>query len=259
MTGVIHTVGVVNLSPDPNEVVTPSVAMATSLLEAALPFPSIRRIVYTSSSVAIAFPNPNVVFPTNNTIYNDDAVKAAWAPAPYTTDRFFSVYATSKIEAERAITKFTNEKKPHFKTNLVLPNTVLGEILDPAHQDGSTAALVVGLYTGQPSVWSGLQPQHYVNVKDVARLHVAALILPGVEGERLLGYAHPFSHTSILDILRKDEPGKQFPADPEGEGKDVSEVDSARSEELIKKLKGGQGWTSLEETVRENVKHLKGK
>ena len=137
-----------------------------------------------------------------------------------------------------------------------MPDTVLGEILDPKNQDGSTAGLVVGLYTGETGVWNNLPPQHFINVKDVAQLHIAALILPGVEGERLLGYAKPFSQTEIVEILRKVEPAKQFKDGPEGEGKDVSEVDNARSEELVRKLKNGDGWTSLEETVRQNVKHL---
>ena len=258
MTGIIHTVGVTSLGPDPNEVVTPTVAIATALLTAALSFPSIQRFVYTSSSVAIAFPIPNTVFPVNPTIFNDSAVEAAWAPPPYTPDRAWPTYAASKVEAERAIKKFSDEKKPHFKINIVLPNTVLGEILDPKNQDGSTAGLVRALYTGNKEIWSALGPQYYIDVQDIGRLHAAALLLPGVEGERLLGYAKPFSQTEILEILRKIEPGKQFEDVPEGEGRDLSEVDNRRSEELVRKLKGGKGWTGLEDVVRANVKHLQG-
>ncbi|ERF76571.1 hypothetical protein EPUS_05844 [Endocarpon pusillum Z07020] len=222
---------------------------------AALSFPSVQRVVYTSSSVAIALPIPNTVFPINHTIFNDAAVEAAWAPPPYTPDRDFTTYTASKVEAERAIRKFVDERNPHFKINLVLPSTVLGEILDPKNQDGSTASLVTGLYTGEKGYWGNLPPSHFINVKDVACLHVAALLLPAVEGERLLGYAKPFSQTEILEILRRIEPEKQFESDPEGEGRDISEVDNARSEELVRKLTG-EGWTGLEETVKENVKHL---
>ncbi|KAF7509703.1 hypothetical protein GJ744_007574 [Endocarpon pusillum] len=258
VTGIIHTVGVTSISPDPNEVIPPTIAIATALLSAALSFPSVQRVVFTSSSVAIGFPRPNTVFPVNSTIFNDAAVEAAWAPPPYTPDRGFPTYAASKVEAEHAIRKFVNEKKPHFKINVVLPNTVLGEILDPKNQDGSTASLVTGLYTGEKGYWGSLPPSHFINVKDVACLHVAALLLPGVEGERLLGYAKPFSQTEILEILRRIEPEKQFESDPEGEGRDISEVDNARSEELVRKLTG-EGWTGLEETVKENVKHLQGR
>ena len=258
MSGVIHTVGVNSLSPDPNEVVPPTVAMAIALLTAALSFPSVQRIVYTSSATAIAMPNPNTVFPVNNTIFNDSAVEAAWAPPPYNPDRGYTTYAASKVEAERAISKFSQEKKPHYKINIVLPETVLGEILDPKNQNGSTAGLVVTLFRGETGTfWNSLPPQYYVNAKDIARLYAAALLLPGVEGERLLGYAKPFSQTEILDILRKIEPGKRFPDGPEGEGRDLSVVDNARSEELVRRLTGGKGWVGLEETVRENVRHLR--
>ena len=233
--------------------------MATSLLTAAQSFPSVQSFVYTSSSTAIALPKPGVVFPINQTIFNTSALEVAWAPPPYHPDRAFTVYAASKVEAEYAIKKFVDEKKPHYKVNNVLPNTVLGEILDPKNQDGSTGGLVTAFYTGEESIWrTMLLPQHFIDVKDVARLHVAALVLPGVDGERLLGYAKPFSQTEILECLRKIEPGKQFESAPEGEGRDVSEVDSARGEELVRKLKGGEGWTSLEDTVRMNVKHLQG-
>ena len=260
MTGIIHTVGIVSFSSDPNEVIPPTVAIATALLTAALSFPLVQRFVYTSSSSAIAFPVPNTVFPVNSTIFNTGAVEAAWSPPPYTPERAFNVYAASKVEAEHAITKFVNEKKPHFKTNIILPNMVLGDILDPKNQDGNTATLVKELYTGEKGLWSSLFiPYYFINAKDAGRLHVAALILPGVEGERLLGCAAPFSQTDILKILRKIEPEKQFPSDPEGEGTDISEVDSRRGEELVKKLKGGEGWTGLEETIRENVKHLQEK
>ncbi|KAL9044148.1 MAG: hypothetical protein Q9214_002691, partial [Letrouitia sp. 1 TL-2023] len=193
------------------------VAIATTILTAALSFPSIQRVIYTSSSVAIALPKPNTVFPINSTIFNNASVEAAWAPPPYTVDRLFDTYAAAKLEAEHAIRKFYNENNPHFKINVVLPNTLLGEILDPKNQDGSTAALVTGLYTGEKNMWSSLPPQYFINVKDSARLHIAALLLPGVEGERLLGYATPFSVTEILKILRRIEPEKQFESDPEGE------------------------------------------
>ncbi|KAG8526532.1 uncharacterized protein KY384_008732 [Bacidia gigantensis] len=263
VTGVIHTVGDTSFSPDPDVTVPNTVAIATSLLTAALSIPAIKRVVFTSSSVAIAFPEPNKVFPVNASIFNDGIIAAAYAaPKPYDPNNFmqsFLAYAASKVSAEHAIEKFVAEQKPKYAINVICPNTVLGEVLAPEHQDGSTSGLVTSLYTGKKGTWSFLPPQYYVNVKDVARLHVAALIVPGVEGERLLGYAKPFSQTEILGYLRKLEPGKEFEKDPEGEGRDVSEVDSKRSEVLVKVLKNGEGWTSLEETVGDNVKHLQGK
>lgn len=257
MTDVIHTVGVISLGSDPNEIVTPTVAMVTDLLKSLSSHPTVKSFVFTSSSVAIALPNPGVVYPMGPTIFNDAAISAAWAPPPYKPENAFAVYAASKVEAEHTIRKFVNEKKPHFRTNSVLPSTTLGEILDPKNQHGSTSAFVTSLYTGEESIWSALPPQPFVNVRDVALLHIAALILPGVNEERVLGFAGKYSQTDVLAILRKLEPGKQFKSAPEGELKDVSEVDNKRSEELLKEIKNGEGWTGLEETVTQNLKHLR--
>ena len=263
MSGIINTVGVIAFTSDPYEVITPTVGMTLALLNAALSFPSIKRHVFTSSSVAVSFPPSNPGVTLNASMFNDAAVEAAWAPPPYTPERAFTTYAASKVEAERAISKFVSEKQPHFQTNAVLPNTTLGEILDPVHQSGSTSALVKEIHDGEPGFWSGIvqYPQHFVNARDLAQLHVAALLVPDVkQGERLLGYAYPFSQADILAALKKIQPDKQFkPLGPQGDSKDVSEVDNRRSEELVSVMNGGKGWTSLEETVGESVKHLIGK
>ena len=259
MSGVVHTVGVISLTPDPNDVITPTVAIVNNLLNAMLTHRSVKSFVFTSSSAAIALPIPNTIFPVNAKVFNEAALSIAWAPPPYTPDRSFQVYAASKLESEYAIRKFVDDKKPGFRTASVFPSTTLGEILDPANQDGSTAGFVTGFYTGKTGFWSGLGPGPFVNTQDVARLHVAALVLPNVEeGERVLGFAGVFSQTDVLGILRKLEPGKQFKSDPEGEGKDISDIDNKRSEALLREVNNGEGWTSLEETVKENVKHLKG-
>ena len=79
-----------------------------------------------------------------------------------------------------------------------------------------------------------------VNVKDTARLHVAALLDPDVENERILAFAHP---------------DKKFPTDIENEPRDLSKLDNSREAALLKAF-GRPGFTGLEETVRENTAGL---
>jgi hypothetical protein len=64
-------------------------------------------------------------------------------------------------------------------------------------------------------VWNGfkdshdlmdLPPQHYINVQDAARLHVAALIYKEIKNERLLGYLSPSNWNHFLAALRKSHP-----------------------------------------------------
>ena len=56
-------------------------------------------------------------------------MRDAWAPPSYNADRAFTVYAASKTEAERALWKSVEERKPHFVVNCVNPNANLGRIL----------------------------------------------------------------------------------------------------------------------------------
>ena len=94
-----------------------------------------------------------------------------------------------------------------------------------------------------------------VNVKDTARLHVAALLDPDVENERILAFAHPYNWNAILAILRRIYPNKKFPTDIENEPRDLSKLDNSREAALLKAF-GRPGFTGLEETVRENTAGL---
>jgi hypothetical protein len=98
----------------------------------------------------------------------------------------------------------------------------------------------------------------FIDVRDTARLTVAGLLDPSVQGERLYGFAEPFNWTEILDILRKLRPdNKEIPASPLHEGHDLSEVSgSKRSEDLIKSFFGVVGWTSLEQSLEAGIKDL---
>ena len=94
-----------------------------------------------------------------------------------------------------------------------------------------------------------------VNVKDTARIHVAALLDPEVENERILAFAYPFNWNDILATLRKLYPHKKFPADIENEPRDLSKLDNSRGASLLKAF-GRPGFTGLEKTIRENTEGL---
>lgn len=94
-----------------------------------------------------------------------------------------------------------------------------------------------------------------VNVKDTARLHVAALLDPEVGNERILAFAHPYNWNDVLAVLRKIHPDKNFPTDVEDEPRDLSKLNNSRGAALLKAF-GRPGFTGLEETVRENTPGL---
>jgi len=144
----IAHVATIGFDPDPNKVVTPTVAATVSVLKAALREPSVKQFVYTSSIVSHTSPFPGNTTHVTPDTWNDDISKVAWAPPPYDESRIFPVYMASKTEAERALWKFVADEKPHFQVNSVSPQTIFGKRLN---KNGSspTASLIPQLYEGK--------------------------------------------------------------------------------------------------------------
>ena len=130
----------------------------------------------------------------------------------------------------------------------------MGEILSDK-QPASTGAWARAIYQGKLDPLKDIPPQWMVNVKDTARIHVAALIDPEVENERILAFAYPFNWNTLLACLRELYPNKQFPADIKDLPQDLSKLDNSRGAALLRKF-GRDGWTSLLESVRENTMGL---
>jgi hypothetical protein len=93
-------------------------------------------------------------------------------------------------------------------------------------------------------------------VKDVALIHVAAVLDPDVKNARLQCWGHSAHWNEILAILRKLRPQKDFVGDyPELHHIRVS-VDQTESFALMKKWSndsGKNGWTALEDSIVENI------
>ena len=190
-------------------------------------------------------------------MWNDADIEAAWRPPPYEADRAFTVYAASKASAGKALWEFVEREKPAFAVNAILPNTNMGEILSEK-QGASTGKMVLALYIGNLGAYASVLPQWMVNIKDTARLHVAARVFEDVVGERVLAFDRAYNYSDILGVLRRFVSGRTFPRDVEGEERDLSEVDNERGRELLRRL-GREERTGLEEMVRDNVKHLERK
>lgn len=87
---------------------------------------------------------------------------------------------------------------------------------------------------------------------------MAALTDPSIKNERIFGFAAPYNWNEILKTLRKLRPDQQFSEDIEDDSRDLSTVvPRPRAEEILKKNFGKSGFTSLEESVKKNIAHLK--
>ncbi|KAI8229789.1 Aldehyde reductase 2 [Colletotrichum sp. SAR 10_99] len=100
------------------------------------------------------------------------------------------------------------------------------------------------------------QKEHFVDVEDTARLHVACAVLPEVQGERVFAWAEPFNFDAVLDILRSEFPSKHF-VENFHNYRDLSTAEKAKSRaaQLLRRM-GRNGFTSLEKSVLLNVDDL---
>lgn len=73
--------------------------------------------------------------------------------------------------------------------------------------------------------------------------------------ERILAFPFPYNGNAMLACLRKIYPDKKFPEDIKDEPRDLSKVYTSRGASLLRSL-GWPGWTSMEDSVRENTANL---
>lgn len=176
--------------------------------------------------------------------------ESAWDPS---TAFELNVYAAAKVAAEKSIWQFVEEQKPAFKVSTVLPNVNIGASVGGLPLS-STGTFVPNLLEGETS---GLffPAQHYVNVRDCARLHVAALLDPDQRNERIFAMADLFDWNDVLAILRRLRPDMDIIDNMPDLGRDLSVLPNGPAEQLLRKHYG-HGWTSLEESVRQNLENL---
>jgi nucleoside-diphosphate-sugar epimerase len=156
-----------------SELIAPALQGTISILEAAYQVPGIRRIVITSSEVAI-IPWEEFIAKEVDTVF-DDTYQIPFPAGPY--NHMFEAYAASKVRALIATNKFVEEKKPEWDIINIMPSFVIGDnemVTDPEKIADGTVAAAFAQVLGGDSGW-GAVPSTSVHVKDVARLHVEAL------------------------------------------------------------------------------------
>lgn len=157
-------------------VIGPVVAGAVGVLEAAAKEPGVKRVVYTSSSLAAYTPAVRGDSPSSAgrevsaATWNEETVRAAYAElgpdagVEEVTRRALDIYGASKAEAERAVWRWVEEHggKVGFEVNAVLPNVNFGRSVDPDRQGyPSTIGWPMMLATGTmpEMLWDAIRPR----------------------------------------------------------------------------------------------------
>jgi dihydroflavonol-4-reductase len=168
---------------DENELIAPAVEGTRRVIGAAKRA-GVRRLVLTSSTVAMISGKPSGR-------YGPDA----WSD----TSAKIGAYAKSKTLAERAA--WDAVAGSEMELTVVNPGAVFGPSLG-AQVDGQSVALMTDMIGGKmpmiPDVAMGM-----VDVRDVARLHVAAMTTAAAAGQRFIAAtAEPVTMTYFAEVLR---------------------------------------------------------
>jgi nucleoside-diphosphate-sugar epimerase len=176
----------------------------TNILRAAKKIPSIRRIVITSSIVAI------VPFETLRTGAPDELVTPSSRvnripKGPWTDER--SAYHAGKVAALAAAERFLRDEQPHFSIVHLLPGYVIGPkhfATDPQNVMASSNVAILSVLLGQ----EGDRPSQrvIVGLTDTARTHVEALDEEKVTGSELFILDAHVTFDEVSDIVRAKLP-----------------------------------------------------
>ncbi|RBR12483.1 uncharacterized protein FIESC28_08607 [Fusarium coffeatum] len=209
VSAIAHIASVLDFDPNPNNVIPQTVGGVTSVLDSASKEPSVNRFVFTSSIVAAVFPTADQEDVIDRNSWNEFSVKEAWAPPPYEPSRAMLVYAASKVMAEQTLWKYVEEKNPHFVTNVVSPAGILGEPLNERHATAH-GNWIYSLFTEKREMVDAYQTLFFVDVQDIAVIHVATILDPEVKNARLQAWGHKGHWNEFLNILRELRPQRNF-------------------------------------------------
>ncbi len=257
---VIHTASPFhfNVTDVQKDLLDPAVIGTTGVLKSIKKSaPSVKRVVITSSFASIV--NGNKGSWPDHTY-----TEADWNPV---TEKEASKdaatgYRASKTFAERAAWDFVEQENPNFTLATLCPPLVLGPIV---HYLNSLDALNTSNQRIRDTIRGKFKEEHpagapylFVDVRDLAELHVKAAETKEAANQRFFIVAGYFNGKMIVDAVRKNFPEyrDQLPAeDLKGGGfpdEGVYKMDNSRSVKVL-----GAKYRSLEESLVDTVKSLK--
>ncbi|CAG8683200.1 15722_t:CDS:2 [Acaulospora colombiana] len=271
--GVIHSASpmpTTNPDEDPDLHIKPAVEGTLSVLRSAAKIGTVKRVEITSSLVAALEPKKAPVTYTEES-WNDTAVKTVQergkgAP-PY------SKYTASKVLAERSAWEFVKEENTSFDLVTLLPSYIWGvrtfsflvhltNVSKPiisettANIKGSNAYLLDRLKHDRLeklTAQEALMELRMVDVRDLAVLHVQALLVPAAGGERILASANELTWQRCFDVINQSgipgmKPIRGYPEKLKGDWKPLIVISREKAKSIL-----GITYRPAEETIKDLV------
>ncbi|XP_058082534.1 phenylacetaldehyde reductase-like [Magnolia sinica] len=241
--GVFHTASpFMHTADDPQaDLIDPAVKGTLNVLRSCAKSSSVKRVVVTSSTAAIAY-NDKPLAP-------DVVVDETWFTDPEFCTKAQAWYVLSKTLAEEAAWKFAKENA--IEMVVVNPGMVIGPLLQPTLN--TSAAGILALINGSSTFPNLCFP--WVDIKDVGKAHILAFEVASARGRYCLveRVAH---YSEVVKILQELFPTIQLPDKCVGDDNPFSckyQVSKERAKSL------GIDFIPMEVSLKETVESLKEK
>lgn len=173
---------------DENDVIRPAVEGTMRALRAAKTA-GVKRVILTSSVAAIY----GCELPAGAHAYDE----SMWTNVEHPVGR--QAYTKSKTLAEQAAWDFIKSDAPEIALTTINPVLVIGAPLDKNF--GSSISLVERVLQGKDPMLPDLKFA-LVDVRDVAKMHVAAIKIDSTKGERVLASSETMSFIEIAKLMK---------------------------------------------------------
>ncbi|KAF8169968.1 hypothetical protein K438DRAFT_1941163 [Mycena galopus ATCC 62051] len=256
VAGILHIATDTTMSTSYDVVVKNAVESTVGIMKAAANVPSIKSVVFASSRITIFaadYEQPDIS--PKLTEWNDHFVTMAKEAPEDHPMKSILVYAASKLQGERAAWEYHNSACPSYVFNTILPDLVIGPIFNPTpgYYSTHTGFNEVFLSNHDPFILKFVNPATLaVDVRDVASIHLAALLSTQTAGKRLWAAAHQFEINDILKIWREAFPERTFVANFDFPPQPKITLELAESVKLLEAFEG-RSWVPFKETVVANV------
>ncbi|XP_056165590.1 phenylacetaldehyde reductase-like, partial [Syzygium oleosum] len=178
------------------ELLDPAVKGTLNVLKSCSKTPSVQRVVLTSSMAAVEHDGTPL---TPNVEVDED-----WFSDPDLCRKNKMWYELSKTLAEEAACEFLRKKGIDMVT--INPGMVIGPLLQPTLN--TSVAAIVNLINGAPTFPD--ESCGWVNVKDVAKAHILAFVVPSARRRYCLVECVPHYY-EIVRFFRVLYPSLQLP------------------------------------------------
>ncbi|GAB5587121.1 hypothetical protein Unana1_02021 [Umbelopsis nana] len=233
------------------DMLSPAVEGTRNVLEAAYPQKSIKRIIVTSSFAAVVDLSKGLR--PGYTYTEKDWNPVTWEEA-CKSDKPGHVYCASKKFAEKAAWDFIKEKKPSFDIATMCMPMVFGPILHhvKAMKDlNESTSAIWQIVNGTAKTIPPTGFPGFVDVRDTAKAHVAALKVPSASNSRYLVAAGLYRFEQVAAIVQKRHPERNL-VQGDTSPLDCYDIDGSKTKrELLQK-----DYINFEQCITDTVDQL---